>query len=194
MDKRSLRSRLRLHRALRDLMVDTPPDSISVEALARHAGVTRQTFYAHYSGIPQLIEEHLDTMLDEIAARHRATFRDADAAVDPDRLRQLMASVFADLDPDDPRLIALLNGAVGTEPETRFGALLERFLAEGDPEGSAALAPGAQAMHARFFAAGFVGVLRHWVALGPGRPDPELMAERLADLCLYGRKGLCPFT
>ncbi|WP_268794696.1 TetR/AcrR family transcriptional regulator [Roseivivax jejudonensis] len=174
------------------MMAETQPDSISVEALARRAGVTRQTFYAHYTCIGAMLEEHLQGLLTEIAARHRRAFSDADDAVAPERLRELMTSVFADLDADDPRLAALLDGPVASEVEARFADLVTQFLTDADAAGSEALTPRENAAQARFFAGGFLSLLRHWLALGSERPPPEVMGGMLADFCLYGRKGRCP--
>lgn len=188
MDKRRFRSRLRLQRALRDLIAETPAcGAVSVEALARRAGVTRQTFYTHYGSIGAMLDEYLTELLAEMARRHDNALSQASVTEKPERLRALVASIFADLDADDPRLGAILRGVPGIAPEARLAAQVERFLAADDALCGIARDPAERAAEAHFYAGAFLGLVRYWVGLGPGRPDPDAIARRFADLSLNGR-------
>ena len=60
---------LRLHAALRQMLGQMPLRDISVEALVRQAGVTRPTFYAHFTDVPEMLGEYLDHLLAEMS-RH----------------------------------------------------------------------------------------------------------------------------
>lgn len=187
MNARSRRTRLRLQAALRDLLAEKPLSAISIDALARRAGVTRPTVYAHYSGLPALLEDHLDALLSEIEARHAALLDDAPCADLPARLQALVTSVFADIDRDDPRLRALLEGVPGLDAEARFAALVERLIPRGDPAGASAC-PEARRLHAHFFTGAFVGLLRLWLARPP-RLDAPAMGRAFSELALRGRLG-----
>ncbi|ETX14081.1 hypothetical protein OCH239_05420 [Roseivivax halodurans JCM 10272] len=191
MDKRRLRSRLRLQKALRDLMRESSPEDVSVETLARKAGVTRQTFYTHYGSISAMLDEYLDGLLDEMARRHAATFADTAPGEIPDKLHRHVTSVLTDLDAEDPRLGALLLGSAATDTERRLAALVSRFLEHGDPDGSRSLSATVQEVQAHYFAGAFLGLLRYWISLGPDRPPPDVMAGHFATFSLYGRKGQC---
>lgn len=189
MDIRRRRTRLRLQAALRDLLAERPLAEISVESLAQRAGTTRQTFYANYSGLAEMLEEYLSALLDEIEARHGALLAQTTPEERPARMRSYVTSVFADIDRDDPRLKALLAGVPSLAAEARFAALVERLLERGDPAGQPPLPPTARRIQTHFYTGAFVGMLRLWVT-GPEGVDADTMGHAFVELALHGRLGV----
>ncbi|ETX28556.1 TetR/AcrR family transcriptional regulator [Roseivivax isoporae] len=188
MDIRRRRTRLRLDRALKQLLSERPLADVSVGMLCKRAGVTRQTFYDNYGGIPQMLDAYLTLLLSEIEARHARLMDHPPPEETAERMRALAQSVFADIDPADARLRALFDGVPGLAAERRFAALVEGFLERGDPCGDALLEPDARRVHAHFFTGAFIGLLRLWVSDASPR-DPALMAHYFTSLALGGRFG-----
>lgn len=174
MDPRRRKTRLKLQAALRSLLSEKPLRAISVEELARKARTTRQTFYSHYGSLAEMLDEYFSLLLKELEARHARVDDDLDSAARFAAHRTKFASIFGDIDRDDPRLRALLDGVPGLAPEDRFAALLEQLLirAPAYPHGRD---PEMRRVAARFYTGAFVAVLRDWLR----RPD-AMDADRLA--------------
>ena len=68
-DKRTLITKTAVKEAMLELLSQTPFNYITVSSLCREAGVGRATFYTHYSGLTDVIDELAD---DAIQATRRA--------------------------------------------------------------------------------------------------------------------------
>ena len=142
---------------------------VSIEAVAREAGITRPIVYGHFQDLNGLLEALVD--------------REAARALD-----QLVTVLPADLGHGDPRetLLTALRGyleAVRSDPETWKLVLMP-------PEGAPAV------LHDHI-ARGRDGVVAHLAqavgpGLGPGResPDPELLARTLSAVSDEGARLL----
>lgn len=190
MDIRRRRTRLRLQAALRDLLADQPLSGISVDALARRAGVSRPTFYANYADLTEMLEEYLSGLLDQIEARHETLLHATGPEDKAERLRSLVSSIFADLDRDDPRLRALLGGALRITAESRFTALIDGLMARAPAPEAAPVAPAIRQLHAHYYTGAFLGMLRFWLSRPDGL-DAEGIGHIFTDLALHGRMGAC---
>jgi AcrR family transcriptional regulator len=143
--------------------------AISIEAVAREAGITRPIVYGHFHDLSGLLEALVD--------------REAARALD-----QLVAVLPGDLGTGDARetLLTALRGyleAVRSDPETWKLVLMP-------PEGAPAV------LHDHI-ARGRSGVVEHLAeavgpGLGPGResPDPELFARTLSAVSDEGARLL----
>ena len=143
--------------------------AVSIEAVAREAGITRPIVYGHFHDLPGLLE----------ALVERETAR---------ALAQLVAILPGDLASGDPReaMLASLRGyleAVHADPETWRLVLMP-------PEGAPAI------LHDHI-ARGRTAVVDHLAlavgpGLGPGResPDPELFARTLSAISDEGARLL----
>jgi len=143
--------------------------AVSIEAVAREAGITRPIVYGHFQDLNGLLEALVD--------------REAARALD-----QLVTVLPADLGHGDPRetLTRALRGyleAVRSDPETWKLVLMP-------PEGAPAV------LHDHI-ARGRTGVVEHLAqavgpGLGPGResPDPELFARTLSAVSDEGARLL----
>jgi AcrR family transcriptional regulator len=143
--------------------------AVSIEAVAREAGITRPIVYGHFHDLSGLLEALVD--------------REAARALD-----QLVAVLPGDLGTGDARetLLTALRGyleAVRSDPETWKLVLMP-------PEGAPAV------LHDHI-ARGRSGVVEHLAeavgpGLGPGResPDPELFARTLSAISDEGARLL----
>ncbi|MDE3720577.1 TetR/AcrR family transcriptional regulator [Nocardiopsis sp. N85] len=62
-DPRARRTRAGLRTALLSLLADTPPERITVSAVAREAGINRATVYQHYADIDALVADAMEGAL-----------------------------------------------------------------------------------------------------------------------------------
>jgi AcrR family transcriptional regulator len=72
MDRRILRTRTRLHRALMALISRAPYDAITVADICEEAGVGRSTFYLHFAGKDDLKRSGLKEFNRQLAAVQHA--------------------------------------------------------------------------------------------------------------------------
>ncbi len=128
-----------------------------MEQLARHAGVTRPTFYAHYAQIVDLLDEYLETLLAELRARHDAGGQSGSSLTE-NAMVDLVARILVDIGDPDPRLRAILDGVPGLTAEERFAATVEHLLQIDDPIGDST----ERALSAAMMSGAFVGVMRSW--------------------------------
>ncbi len=69
-DRRIVRTRTAMRKALIDLLVETDYKKITITALARKADIDRKTFYTHYSSISELFE---DTVREQVSTALQRT-------------------------------------------------------------------------------------------------------------------------
>ncbi len=68
-DRRSRRTRRRLHQAIISLMQEKRYDSITVQDIIDRADVGRSTFYAHYQDKEDLVNNNLQEIFDDLSQR-----------------------------------------------------------------------------------------------------------------------------
>ncbi|SFA90824.1 DNA-binding transcriptional regulator, AcrR family [Poseidonocella pacifica] len=191
MDIRRRRTRIRLHRALCDLLAEQPLSAISVEALTAKARVTRPTFYSNYAALTDMLDEYLEGLLVEVEARMEAMMDGGGATDCLEGMGRFSASVFSEIDRNDPRLIALFQGVPNLAPEPRFAAVVERIMVRADVPDHKVWSAEARRFKAHFFTGAFIGALRYWVQSPPGI-DPYAMGRAFSDFALNGRLGAAP--
>jgi AcrR family transcriptional regulator len=72
-DRRVIRTRRKLHKALMSLIHTKDYDAITVEDICATAGVGRSTFYAHYSGKDELKRKGLEQLCKRLLEQQRAS-------------------------------------------------------------------------------------------------------------------------
>ena len=135
--------------------------AVSIEAVAREAGITRPIVYSHFHDLPGLLEALVE--------------REGDRAVD-----QLSAFTPAEVGEDDPRevLLAAMRAYVETAERDPVTWRLVLMPPEGAPELlRERIAQGRAAVVAQLAAA-----VQPLLVAGDEQPDPELTALMLSTL------------
>lgn len=65
-DRRIVRTRAAMRKALIELLIDTDYSKITVTAIARKADIDRKTFYTHYATVGDLFEDALRHQVDDV--------------------------------------------------------------------------------------------------------------------------------
>jgi AcrR family transcriptional regulator len=168
MDARVERSRAQLIAALADLARERPVAQVSVSALCTAAGVSRPTFYQHFSSVGEVMTAALDDRLAEVAA---AAGSETDQDVPATIIRFL-----GELDRDRQTYRVLLGDEVLM---TGAGEALRMWLARrlADRFG---LGPDAD-MALVYASAGMVAVISAWLR-NPVEDGEHALAERIWSL------------
>ncbi|UUT35544.1 TetR/AcrR family transcriptional regulator [Microbacterium elymi] len=173
-DRRVLRTRQKLVDAYRDLLDENAAAPVTVSAVVRRAGVTRSSFYAHFSGLSDLAAVALTefseamTELARIAVREGGHKREVN-----ERLLVSLAQFLADrreiygelLSRRDEYAHAVTTALV----EQSLATLRTRAHLHADPQ-----------VTARYIGGGLVAVLSWWLEAGQDRTAEELARALIA--------------
>ena len=177
-------TRARVESAALRLVADEPLDDVTVTALASDAGVTRETFYRHYSGVADALARALEAELQIIVDDNSAL--PATSVTNDSVFRAPTAQLVRHMDARrivyrhamNPRLHPQLHDLL-----TRYVHVgLQRHL-EQHPEiaprirDAAPTAFGRRALSA-YAAAGTVGVLEEWL-MSDEPHDPGLLVDEI---------------
>ena len=176
-DKRAVTTRNNIARAVIRLGAERGVDRLTVGELARAAGVSRSTFYAHYGSLEDYLSRSFATMLEQMAA-HAA--REAGRGSG----QLLHARTIAEHVAGAPGYVAVISRSrfrprMLLAGEERMRRHFEGRLAELRP----GLPAAERAAIARFAAGGFIALLRDWMESGLALPPDEFCrrAEALVD-------------
>jgi AcrR family transcriptional regulator len=178
-DPRSVRTRELLREALMQQVAETCFASLTIQDVTRQAGLNRTTFYLHYTGLHELLEDCARTLFEQMRAEIYASKalpnrKDAMAVV------PFVECVFHHLE----RHEAFYRAMLGRNGDPLFRGLFQELLSELIFEPIIAGKPGRAArpdleMNLRFFTAGFAGVASWW--LERGKPiSAELASLQIA--------------
>ena len=158
LDPRVLRTRASLRESLMSLVVNRSFASLTIQEVTRQAGLNRTTFYLHYTGLPELLEDCAHSLFSQMRAEIYANLPDNYHA-DPARLEPFVRSVFNHLEQHGKFYRAML----GKQGDPYFRSLFQDFLMEliFEPLTDSALYQDGMVM--RFFSAGFTGIASWWV-------------------------------
>jgi AcrR family transcriptional regulator len=159
-DERAVRTRNNIARAVVRLGTQRGVDRLTVGELAQEAGVSRSTFYAHFGSLGDYLAQSFGNMVAGHAAK-------AAHEAGPGDRRLLHIGLILDHVAAAPGFVAalsrsryrpqmLLNG------EEKLSRLVESHLRSIHPE----MGQLQRVALARFVAAGFIGMLRDWMASG----------------------------
>jgi AcrR family transcriptional regulator len=167
-DPRSVRTCDLLRDAMLKLAAEKSFSSLTIQDVTGLAGLNRTTFYLHYAGLHELLEDCARTlfaqMRAEIYASEALPFRKDATALVP-----YVECVFRHLEQYEDFYRAML----GRQGDPLFLGLYQEFLSELIFEPIMAQKPGVGAdstleINLCFFTAGFAGVAAWW--LGKGKP------------------------
>jgi AcrR family transcriptional regulator len=176
-DPRSIRTREKLRSALTNLVSRRHSSTLSVQDITQEARINRTTFYLHYQGVHELIEDCANTLFDElregIYSKQPLTYRNDAVALVP-----FVESVFHHLEKHE----LFYRAVLGKQGDPMFRGLFREVISEliFEPviaERSGNALKSELEMILRFFSDGSIGVAIWW--LENGRP---ISAERAALL------------
>jgi AcrR family transcriptional regulator len=162
-DPRSVRTRELLRQSLISLASERNPANLTIQDVTDHAGLNRTTFYLHYRGIHELLEDCTQTlfsqMRSDIYANKAIPFRNEAFAQAP-----FVESVFRHLERHEKFYRSMLSWQ--GDPIVR--GLFQEFLLEliFEPiaqQTQADLRNPTIGMNMQFFTAGFIGIAAWWL-------------------------------
>jgi AcrR family transcriptional regulator len=165
-DPRSIRTRNLLKQALIELVTEKSFASLTIQDVTRQASLNRTTFYLHYSGLHELLEDCARTLFEQMRADIYAN-KIPMFSRDPIPLAPFIESVFRHLEQHDKFYRAML----GRQGDPLFRVLFQELLSEliFDPIAERAAGEGYTIeleMTMRFFTAGFTGIAAWWLEKG----------------------------
>lgn len=176
-DPRSIRTRQLLRNALMQLVAEKSFATLTIQDVTRQAGLNRTTYYLHYAGLHELLDDCARTlfaeMREDIYANKPLDFRQDSTSLVP-----FVESVFYHLEKHERFYRTML----GRQGDPLFRILFQELLSELILEPIAAQTQGDNLspqleMTLRFFSAGFTGVASWW--LEKGKPIPVNQASLL---------------
>jgi AcrR family transcriptional regulator len=158
LDPRVQRTRASLQESLMSLVVNRSFANLTIQEVTQQAGLNRTTFYLHYTGLPELLEDCARSLFIEMRSEIYANLPDQYQA-SPARLEPFVRSVFYHLQNHEKIYRAML----GKQGDPYFRSLFQDFLTEliFEPVANAAAYPDGMVM--RFFSAGFTGIASWWL-------------------------------
>ena len=174
-DERARRTRNRIARAVVHLAKLQPLETVTVQQLVREAGISRSTFYAHFTGLADYLTRSYAWIL-ERGAQISATHPGGAAQVLPvravlDHMAMNAAYVRATLhSPYRPAMMAA--------GEERLRCVASANLQRLRPD----LCEIERQAMATFIAGGFMGMVRQWTASGL-RETPHSLERRFETFC-----------
>ncbi len=162
-DPRSIRTRNLLRAALIRLAAEKAYDSLRIKDVTNGAGINRTTFYLHYSGLHELLEDCAHMLFEQMTAEiyaHKTDSQKNDAA----SLVPFVQSVFQHLQ----RYERFYRSMLGKFGDPLFRELFQELLSEliFEPmtmqKADSPSDPRLE-MNLRFFCAGFTGIAVWWL-------------------------------
>jgi AcrR family transcriptional regulator len=140
--------------------------SLTIQDVTQQAGLNRTTFYLHYTGLHELLEDCARTLFNQMRTEIYAN-KPVNFQQDPARLEPFVVSVFHHLAQHEKFYRAML----GKQGDPFFRALFQDLLSELIFEPMANEIPnenpGLQfGMTMRFFSTGFTGIASWWLENG----------------------------
>lgn len=186
MDRRVRRTRAMLGQALRDLILEKPYDSITIQDITDAADLNRATFYLHYTSKEELLMASLEAQFDELVARIEAESSGEMMWEDP-----ISAQIIFEYVADNADLFKVLLGEHGQGYVMH--RILEYIATKDEWEMRQVYTDEMMAIPipilARHFAGSLFSLVSWW--LENEMPySPEYMAETIQQLCLLGVRPL----
>ena len=170
-DERVQRTRTNIARAVIRIGQERGVDDLTVGELAREAGISRSTFYAHFGSLEHYLSQSFANMVEGMAAHaaHEAGPNDSRLL----HVRRILDHVaeagrYADEISQSryrPRMLAAGEERLRRHVDSRLTRLRPQ------------LSEGERAALARFVAAGFIAILRSWMERGRKQP-PEAVQKQ----------------
>ncbi len=189
-DLRIVRTKESIRAALVDLIDEKSFEAVTVKDITTKAGINRGTFYAHYQDKCDLVAEHGDEIISELAKIAKQGIQDFIAGTDPVNSHgfPLAVTIFECLNKNAEFLRVML----GPKGDLSFQTNLKEFMWEtlfsnGSDEAAfnkkKMLVPGEYLV--AYIASAHMGIIQQWLDTGM-KESPEEMARILFTLTVDG--------
>jgi Transcriptional regulator len=162
-DPRITRTRALLRQALMELVTQKSFSSLTIQEVTKQAGLNRSTFYLHYVGLHELLEDCGKDLFGQMRAMIYNNVKSTNSAKtsDLDEYEPFVECVFLHLQ----QHLSFYRAMLGRQGDPYFGNLFRELLAElifepirGDKRGDAE-----SELVMRFFTTGFSGIATWWL-------------------------------
>ena len=183
-DRRVVRTKYAIHRAMTQLMAEKDINDISVKEIADLADVNRKTFYNYYSGVHQLVDEIEDEIVEYFAGLIRTIDFNralADPSIVFETLYDTISGNIAFIDAlfSSGRNASLVGKVLNKLIEMTSDAAVEHFKSD----------PGKTEIITRFIFAGEIAAYQAWFHSDRSIPVKDL-SRTIETLCKTGLDGL----
>ncbi|MCC6613111.1 MAG: TetR/AcrR family transcriptional regulator C-terminal domain-containing protein [Anaerolineae bacterium] len=163
-DPRIVRTRALLRNALMALIADRGFSSLTIQDVTQQAGLHRTTFYLHYSGLHELLEDCAKTLFGEVRTE---IYKVWDKQQDPASLEPVVANVLHHLERHEAFYRTLLGKHGDPLFRELFQALLNELIFEPITRDHPQLDIGYPLeMTLQFYSTGFIGIASWWLEKG----------------------------
>lgn len=187
-DRRKVRTKKLLHRALIELLGEKKGETITVTDIANRADIYRGTFYLHYQDVPDMLEQIKNEVYEQIKGYvTQLNFEELSECAVKDIPYPLSVQIFEQLSIHADFLKVMF----GTNGDLSYAFRYKRLLADQffnkfnflQPQDEKMLIPR-DYLIAYMSSANF-GILLHWLESGM-KQTPEQMGKVMAQIIYYG--------
>lgn len=179
-DLRVIRTKKAIRQAFAELMSEKPLEAITVSDVASQALINRKTFYAHYSGVHEIIAEIEDEIVTALS-QPLADKNFEDILANPYELfRDVMLIINRDID---------VYGKLVTDSANSQLVQMARRLVCSAYKKEAPVDEQTLDMTVYFVLSGLLAVFTEWYTSGRTQSIEE-MSEKLSKLCFDGVNGV----
>jgi len=165
-DPRIVRTRTLMRNALMELIADRGFSSLTIQDVTRQAGLHRTTFYLHYTGLHELLEDCTKTLFSEVRSEIFKVW-DMQQVQDPAVLEPIVENVLHHLEKHG----AFYRTLLGKQGDPLFRELFQALLTEliFEPitrNASRETISYPLEMTLQFYSTGFIGIASWWLEKG----------------------------
>ena len=180
-DRRVVRTKQQIRRALIELLAEKGESSIAVRELAQRANINRGTFYIHYKDIHDLVSQLMEEAIEKLVAvckRHPP-------AQTPRASYPFLTDLFQTLQSDAPLFILLLGSSGSNAYSNRLCVAIQENFLDGLLSVFYSVDPKQRQVASEFIVAGCLHVALHWLKNGT-KESPDEMAYLAGRVIMHG--------
>lgn len=184
-DRRVVRTKQQIRRALIELLAEKGESSIAVRELAQRANINRGTFYIHYKDIHDLVSQLMEEAIEKLVAvckRHPP-------AQTPRASYPFLTDLFQTLQSDAPLFILLLGSSGSNAYSNRLCVAIQENFLDGLLSVFYSVDPKQRQVASEFIVAGCLHVALHWLKNGT-KESPDEMAYLAGRVIMHGIDAL----
>lgn len=183
-DRRVVKTRRAIRNAFTQLLTEKDINDISITDIANRADINRKTFYKHYKGLYQLVDE----LQNELIASLENLFDGLDFKQIMKDPYTLFARLHAAVEKDFDFYSQLMHIDSAADLNSKMVLAVQRHLKERMKEQLDAKEQTLEIV-SRFMVAGMLGAYQSWFQSDQTTPL-ETISQQVGSLCFFGVNGL----